>query len=51
LVSTNIGGQGHVIGAACTSWQGGFVVAWSPNTIPPDVAYSVCQRLADLVSS
>lgn len=51
LVSTNVGGQGHIIGAACSNWQGGYMVAWCPNTIPPDVAYSVVQKLADLVSS
>ncbi|MHA2503609.1 MAG: hypothetical protein ACXAE3_12150 [Candidatus Kariarchaeaceae archaeon] len=51
LVSTNVGGQGHLIGAACTNWPGGFVVAWCPASITPDVAYSVCQKLADTVTS
>lgn len=51
LVSTNIGGQGHLIGAACENWPGGFVIAWCPATLTPDVAYSVCQKLANLVSS
>jgi len=51
LVATNVGGQGHLIVAACSNWQGGYVVAWCPKTIPPDAAYSVCQKLADLVTS
>ena len=51
LVSTNVGGQGHLIGAACSNWEGGFLVAWCPATIAPDVAYTVCQKLADTVTS
>lgn len=50
LVSTNIGGQGHLIGAKCNNWPGGYLICWSPASVGgPNVAYSVIQKLADMV--
>ncbi|MDH5647669.1 MAG: hypothetical protein OEZ01_16780 [Candidatus Heimdallarchaeota archaeon] len=48
LVSTNVGGQGHLIGAKCTNWAG-YLICWCPAALPPDASYSVVQKLADLV--
>ncbi|MHA2090468.1 MAG: hypothetical protein ACW98K_06375 [Candidatus Kariarchaeaceae archaeon] len=48
LVSTNVGGQGHLIGAKCSNWPG-YMICWAPKSIPPDVAYSIVQQLGDLV--
>jgi len=50
LISSNIGGQGHLIGAKCNFWDG-YLICWSPASIKPDVAYAVVQQLADLVRS
>ncbi len=48
LISTNIGGQGHLIGAKCANWPG-YLICWAPKTVPPDTAYSISQQIADLV--
>ncbi|MCY3412337.1 MAG: hypothetical protein INQ03_11940 [Candidatus Heimdallarchaeota archaeon] len=50
LVTTNVGGNGHLIGAKCDNWQGGFLICWCPNTLRPDIAYTVVKKLADLVA-
>ncbi len=52
LVSTNIGGQGHLIGATCANWPGGYLVCWCPagDGSRPDIAYTIVKKLADLVS-
>jgi hypothetical protein len=49
LVSTNIAGQGSLIGASCGNWPGGYMICWAPATLRPDIAYSVVKRLADAV--
>ncbi len=49
LVSTNIAGQGSLIGASCGNWAGGYMICWSPAALRPDIAYTVVKRLADSV--
>lgn len=48
LVTTNVQGNGHLIGAKCSHWNG-YLIAWCPKTVTPNVAYSVVQKLADAV--
>ena len=48
LISTNVGGKGHLIGAKCSFWPG-YLICWTPSTTGPNVAYSIIQQLADLV--
>ncbi|MCE7742590.1 MAG: hypothetical protein GOP50_09040 [Candidatus Heimdallarchaeota archaeon] len=45
LVSSNLGGQGHIIVAKCPSWAG-CVIAWCPSSISKDYAYASTARLA-----
>jgi len=45
LISTNIGGQGHLIVARCPKWAG-CVIIWSPATVQKDYAYASAARLA-----
>ena len=53
LISTNVGGQGHLICATTEHWPGGYLVCWCPSNDGrrPDVAYTVVKKLADLVSA
>ena len=50
LVSTNIGGQGHIVGAKCANYPG-YLICWCPATVGPNIAYAVIQKLADLVKA
>lgn len=50
LVTTNVGGQGHLIGAQCINWTGGYLLCWCPSSMRADIAYTVVKKLADLVS-
>ncbi len=45
LISTNMGGQGHLIVSRCPKWAG-CVITWSPANIPKDYAYASAARLA-----
>jgi len=45
LISTNMGGQGHLIVARCPKWAG-CVITWSPDNIQKDYAYASAARLA-----
>lgn len=48
LISTNLGGQGHLIVARCPKWQG-CVITWSPANVAKDYAYASAARLAGKV--
>lgn len=50
LVSTNIGGQGHLVGAKCQYYPG-YLIAWCPATLGPNVAFQLVAQLADLVKA
>ncbi len=50
LVSTNIGGQGHLVAAKC-SFYPGYLICWCPATVGPNIAYAVIQKLADMVKA
>ena len=45
LVSTNLGGQGHLIVARCPKWAG-CVIVWCPAEIQKEYAYASTARLA-----
>ncbi len=51
LVSTNVTGQGNLIGAKTQFYPGGYLICWTPSSIRPDFAYSIVKQLADLVRS
>ncbi|MHA1552711.1 MAG: hypothetical protein ACTSQC_12285, partial [Candidatus Heimdallarchaeaceae archaeon] len=48
LISTNLGGQGHILVARCPKWNG-CVVVWSPKDIEKNYAYASAARLASKV--
>ena len=45
IISTNMGGQGHLIVARCPKWAG-CVITWSPADVQKDYAYASAARLA-----
>ncbi|MCK4972884.1 MAG: hypothetical protein KAS52_06155 [Candidatus Heimdallarchaeota archaeon] len=45
LISTNLGGQGHICIARCPKWNG-CVVVWSPKDVEKNYAYASTARLA-----
>lgn len=45
IISTNIGGQGHIMVAKCPKWAG-CVITWSPATVQKEYAYASAARLA-----
>lgn len=45
LISSNLGGQGHLIVARCPKWAG-CVITWSPAAVRKDLAYASAARLA-----
>lgn len=49
IVSSNLGGQGHILVAKCPKWNGA-VVAWAPATVEKNYAYASAARLAAKVS-
>ncbi len=49
LISTNLGGQGHLIVARCPKWAG-CVIAWSPANVQKEYAYASTARLAAKVA-
>jgi len=49
LISTNMGGQGHLIVARCPKWAG-CVISWCPATVQKDIAYATTARLAAKVA-
>lgn len=45
LVSSNLGGQGHIMVARCPKWAG-CVITWSPAEVQKEYAYASAARLA-----
>ncbi|MHA1199504.1 MAG: hypothetical protein ACTSQF_09285 [Candidatus Heimdallarchaeaceae archaeon] len=45
MVSSNLGGQGHLIVVKCPSWAG-VVITWSPASVDKNYAFASAARLA-----
>ena len=45
IVSSNLGGQGHLFVARCPNWAG-CVISWAPKDVRKDTAYASTARLA-----
>ncbi len=50
FVATNLQQQGHLIIAQCPFWPG-YLIAWAPSSVGPDVAYAEVAKLAAMVKS
>ncbi len=45
VISSNLGGQGHIMVAKCPKWAG-CVITWSPANVEKNYAYASAARLA-----